>query len=59
MLPDGSVAVDTSISLGAGNKESYSGVQRQSVPERILTRKSGDVEYRVFQTVAVLPEKVG
>jgi len=59
LLPDGSVAVDTSISLEAGNQESYSGVQRPSVPERILTRKSGNIEYRVFQTVAVLPEKVG
>jgi len=59
MLPDGSVAVDTSISLEAGNQDSYSGVQRPSVPERILTRKAGNVEYRVFQTVAVLPEKVG
>jgi len=61
VLPDGSVALDTRLSMDRKQKEAwtYSGVQRPNMPETILTRKSGQVEYRVFQTVAVLPEKVG
>jgi hypothetical protein len=60
-LPDGRVAVDTRFSLEGDKSKAwtYSGVQQQAVPERILTHKAGNIEYRVFQMVAILPEKVG
>ena len=61
LLPDGMIAVDTSLDLespqAAGS--SYSGVQQPSVHQRIFTLKTDEAEYRVFQTVAVLPKEVG
>ena len=61
-MPDGMIAVDTSFDLespqAAGS--SYSGVQQPSVPQWIFTLKTDEAEYRVFQTVAALPqEEVG
>ena len=60
-LPDGMIAVDTSLQVeGSGRPAaSHSGIQRPEAPEQIFILRSGETEYRVFQTVAVLPEEVG
>ena len=60
-LPDGRIAVDTSLGISAAGAQpaSYSGVQAPEVPRQILELKSDEAEYRVFQTVAVLAEEVG
>jgi len=60
-LPDGTIAVDTSLGIRTADAQpaAYSGVQRPKVPRQILQLKSDGAEYRVFETVAVLPEEVG
>lgn len=66
LLPDGMIAVDTSLALGArgeGRDPQPSTLNTQlfepQVPRRILTLKTDGTEYQVFQTVAVLPKEVG
>ncbi|MHC4180821.1 MAG: hypothetical protein ACYSWU_25255 [Planctomycetota bacterium] len=66
LLPDGMIAVDTNLDLGArdeGRDPQRSTLDTQlfepQVPQRILDLRADDVEYRVFQTVAVLPKEVG
>ncbi len=66
LLPDGMIAVDTSLGLGArgeGREPQPSTLDTQlfepQVPQRILTLKTDGTEYQVFQTVAVLPKEVG
>lgn len=61
LLPDGMIAVDTSLGIETSQPgpSSYSGVQRPEVPQQILTLKTDGTEYQVFQTVAVLPKEVG
>ena len=61
LLPDGMIAVDTSLGIEGpnGRASSSSGVQRPQVPQRILDLRTERSEYRVFQTVAVLPKEVG
>jgi len=60
VLPDGMIAVDTSLNVaGAYGEASSSAVQRPQVPMRILDLRTNENEYRVFQTVAVLPREVG
>jgi hypothetical protein len=60
LLPDGMIAVDTSLDVaGAYGEASSSAVQRPQVPMRILDLRTSENEYRVFQTVAVLPREVG
>jgi hypothetical protein len=60
-MPDGMIAVDTSLAIRTADAQPacHSGVQRPKVPRQILQLKSDGAEYRVFQTVAVLPEEVG
>ena len=60
-LPDGMIAVDTSLGIEPPDRPalSCSGIQRPAVPEPILTLRTEETEYRVFQTVASLPEEVG
>jgi len=60
VLPDGMVAVDTSLDVAeAYGETSSSAVQRPQVPMQILDLRTNENEYRVFQTVAVLPREVG
>ena len=72
-LPDGMVAVDselsfsdetgskatTSSSKGGAFHAAFSHVQQDRLPSEELLIGSDGVEYRVFQTVAVLDKKVG
>jgi len=70
VLPDGMIAIDSELSFSeigkAGTTEkaapfraAFSNVQKDRQPsEELLTGDNG-VEYRVFQTVAVLNKKVG
>jgi hypothetical protein len=60
-LPDGMVAVDANLTLNGGvaTEASFSGIQKAGAPNRIFTLKKGDVEFEVYQTVALLKEKVG
>ena len=55
------IAVDTSLGIEGpgGQASSCSGVQRPQVPQRILDLRTEHNEYRVFQTVAVLPKEAG
>ena len=66
LQPDGMIAVDTSLGLGArgeGQDPQPSTLNTQlfqpQVPRRILTLQTDQHEYQVFQTVAVLPKEVG
>jgi hypothetical protein len=60
VLPDGMIAVDTSLHVaGAYGEASSSAVQQPQVPMRILDLRTNENEYRVFQTVAALPREVG
>ena len=43
---------------GEANTWTYSGVQRPAVPRRILSRKAGQTEYRVFRTRGRIGQKV-
>ena len=60
-LPDGMIAVDTSLGIERSDRPtlSHSGIQRPAVPEPILTLQTEETEYRVFQTVTSLPKEVG
>jgi hypothetical protein len=64
-LPDGHIAIDSEITLTGSNPlhARSSGLQHDRQPirignEDITDGHSGDVEYRVFQTVAVLDREV-
>jgi hypothetical protein len=60
VLPDGMIAVDTRLDVaGAYPEACSSAVQRPRVPMQILDLRTKRSEYRVFQTVAVLPREVG
>ena len=70
VLPDGMVAIDSELSLPGsdaatatsqnGNlRAAFSNVQKDRQPTEELLTGSDGVEYRVFQTVAVLNKKVG
>jgi hypothetical protein len=72
-LPDGMVAVDSELSFsdhndgkaaltsskGGAFQAAFSHVQQDRLPSEELLIGSDGVEYRVFQTVAVLDKKVG
>ncbi len=60
-LPDGLIAVDCNLQLAGDvklNAES-STLCRNGQPQQILETTQGDIEYRVFQTVALLDSEVG
>jgi hypothetical protein len=61
LLPDGMIAVDTTLGIeGAGGEGlSSSTVLRPQVPQQILDLEIDQTEYRVFQTAAVLPKEMG
>ena len=68
-LPDGMVAVDSELSLAETDpstsfdaslkRVTFSHIQQDGLPTEELLTGSDGVEYRVFQTVAVLDRKVG
>jgi hypothetical protein len=60
-MPDGMVAVDGRIALADRTPVdlSFSGIQRGGTTKAVSSADSGEVEYRVFQTVATVNEKTG
>ena len=55
-LPDGAIAVDVHLALKGGTcvRSEFSGIQRTGIPQRIFGSQTEDVEYQVYQTVALL-----
>lgn len=60
-LADGMVAVDGRIALPEPMTldSPFSGIQREGTTEAILSVDAGDVEYRVFQAIALVHERMG
>ena len=60
-MPDGMVAVDGRIALPdpLPVDSSYSGIQREGTTKAILSMDAEGVEYRVFQSIAVVDEERG
>jgi hypothetical protein len=70
VLPDGMVAIDSELSFSENSKSdttekvapfraAFSSVQKDRQSSEELLNGANGVEYRVFQTVAVLNKKVG
>ena len=70
VLPDGMVAIDSELDFSGGSMATpaaeaaqfqarFSNVQKDRQPSEELLTGANGVEYRVFQTVAVLNKKVG
>jgi hypothetical protein len=70
VLPDGMVAIDSELDFSGGSQATpaadaaqfravFSNVQKDRQPSEELLTGANGVEYRVFQTVAVLNKKVG
>jgi len=61
VLPDGMIAVDADFALGdrAPLRSVQSGVYRSGVPALVCSKHHHGAEYRVFQTAAVLPRRIG
>ena len=59
-MADGMVAVDGRIALPDPMTvdSSFSGIQREGTTKAILSVDAGDVEYRVFQAIALVDEKM-
>lgn len=61
VLPDGNVALDTTLEVG--NHKLYpagsSSMQQDRKPTRVFTQEIDGVEYQIFQTVALLDGSVG
>jgi hypothetical protein len=57
-LPDGRIAVDSDLALAGALPihSASSGVQQGGVPREVFSLRNDDAEYRVYQTVAVLPK---
>jgi hypothetical protein len=57
-LPDGQIAVDSDLALAGALPihSASSGVQQGGVPREVFSLRNDDAEYRVYQTVAVLPK---
>jgi len=59
-LPDGLFAVDCSVQLGNGEFQTQaSTLCEDGLPQQIASSTQNGVEYRVFQTVALLDREVG
>jgi hypothetical protein len=60
-MPDGMVAVDGRIALPDPTPvdSSFSGIQARGTTKAIMSVNSGDVQYRVYQTIALVGEKMG
>lgn len=70
VLPDGTVAIDSELKFSEGSpatttaetaqfRATFSKVQKDRQPSEELLTGANGIEYRVFQTVAVLNKKVG
>jgi len=59
VLPDGMIAIDTSLALQLPSPipSTYSGLQQAGVPTTLCSLRIDDVEFQVVQTVALLDER--